>query len=377
MEQQFWEKGLLLREILDHDVSRSDPNASLELLDYLNRATLDIIGRVAFAFDVDSLTNPAVPLRQAYSRMFAFDFMSCLSQAIAMYLPWTRRIPTKMNRDTARSAKTISDTASRIVESKLSEDEESSMPMSKDILSLVVRQNESLLKTDGDKLSFDELRDQVMNFLGAGHDTTATGVAWTIDLLSKHIDVQDRLREEIISNFPLLTQSDIDPHRGGTMLASFNLLDQLPYLTNVCNESLRFIPPVPIVIRECVDDTTLSGYFIPKGTNIFISSNAINRLPWFWGSNANVFDPERWDNLPKSWVPGAFQTFLEGPRGCIGRKFAETEMKVLLCCLLSKSRFERDETWPDQEERKNWRIVLRPRDGIRVKIRLVDCESGT
>lgn len=358
--------------MLDHDVSNSDQNTSFQVLDYLNRATLDIIGRVAFALDVDSLTNPAVPLRQAYSRMFAFDVISCLSQAIAMYLPWTRRIPTKMNRDTAHSAKTISDTASQIVKSKLSEDEESSTPMSRDILSLVVRQNESLLKTDGDKLSFDELRDQVMNFLGAGHDTTATGVAWTIDLLSKRIDIQHRLREEITTHFPLLKQSDIDPRRGGSMLASSNLLDHLQYLANVCNESLRLIPPVPIVIRECVDDTTLSGYFIPKGTNIFISSNAINRLPWFWGANANVFDPNRWDDLPKEWVPGAFQTFLEGPRGCIGRKFAETEMKVLLCCLLSKFRFERDETWPDQEERKNWRIVLRPRDGVRVEVRLVN-----
>ena len=159
------------------------------MLDYLNRTTLDIIGWVAFACDVDSLTNPAVPLREAYSRMFAFDIASCLSQAVAMYLPWTRRNPTNMNRDTARSAKVISSTAGQIIETKLNEDEESFVPPSRDILSLVVRQNEALNKTDGDKLSFDELRDQVMNVLGAGHDTTATGVAWTIDLLSKHMSV--------------------------------------------------------------------------------------------------------------------------------------------------------------------------------------------
>jgi cytochrome P450 len=361
---------------LDQDVSRATTDASVEVLDYLNRTTLDIIGQVAFALEVDSLTNPKVPLRQAYSRMFAFDLMSCLSQAVAMYLPWTRRIPTRMNRDTARSAKTIADTASHIVLSKLDEDEESSTPMSKDILSSIVRQNQGLAKHDSDKLSFEELRDQVMNFLGAGHDTTATGVAWTIDLLSKHVDVQEKLRGEIIASLPLLTQSDIDPHRGGYGLADLNLLDRLPYLANVCNESLRYIPPVPIVIRECVEDTTLSGYFIPKGTNIFISSNAINRLPWLWGPDANTFDPDRWSNLPKEWVPGAFQTFLEGPRGCIGRKFAETEMKVLLCCLLSHFKFERDESWPDQEEAKNWRIVLRPRDGIHVKVQLIEKKVG-
>lgn len=374
MEQRFWEKGLRLREVLHEDVIQRPTDTSVEMLDYLNRSTLDIIGRVAFAFDIDSLNDPEVPLRQAYSRMFAFDLTSCISQAIAMYLPWTRRIPTKMNRDTARSAKAISDAASQIVNSKLQEDEGAFAPPSKDILSLIVRQNQTLGKTDGDKLSFEELRDQVMNFFGAGHDTTATAVAWTIDLLSKHVSIQNQLREEIITNFPILSQSDLDSCRADAALAEGNLLDRLPYLANVCNESLRFIPPVPIVIRECVEDTVLSGYYIPKGTNIFISSNAINRLPWLWGPTGDIFDPDRFDNLPKRWVPGAFQTFLEGPRGCIGRKFAETEMKVLLCCLLSRFKFERDERWPDQEERKNWRIVLRPRDGIKVRLRLASDE---
>ena len=363
---------MLLRKVLSNDILHQGGDASVEVLEYLNRTTLDIIGRVAFACDVDSLIDPNAPLREAYSRMFAFDFTSCISQAVAMYLPWTRRIPTKMNRDTARSAKVISDTAGQIVDSKLDEDEESFAPPSKDILSLVVRQNESLVKGDGDKLSFDEIRDQIMNLFGAGHDTTATGCAWTIDLLSKHPHIQDKLREEILTSFPILAQADIDTHWVSLSMAELNLLDRLPYLSNVCNESLRFIPPVPIVSRECVEDTMLAGYFVPKGTNLFVSSNAINHLPWFWGPSANKFDPDRWDNLPKEWAPGAYQTFLEGPRGCIGRKFAETEMKVLLCCLLSKFRFERDERWPDQEGRKSWRIVLRPRDGIRVKVKLAN-----
>ena len=152
------------------------------------------------------------------------------------------------------------------------------------------------------------------------HDTTATGCAWTIDLLSKHPDIQDRLREEILTCFPTLSQPDIDAHWGGLSMAKLNLLDRLPYLSNVCNESLRFIPPVPIVIRECVEDTMLAGYFVPCGTNIFISSNAINHLSWFWGPTANRFDPDRWDNLPKDWAPGAYQTFLEGPRGVHRKK---------------------------------------------------------
>ena len=129
---------MLLRQVLSNDVLQLDGDASVEVLEYLNRTTLDIIGRVAFACDVDSLIDPNAPLREAYSRMFAFDLTSCISQAVAIYLPWTRRIPTKMNRDTGHSAKVISDTAGQIVDLKLNEDEESFAPPSKDILSLVV-----------------------------------------------------------------------------------------------------------------------------------------------------------------------------------------------------------------------------------------------
>lgn len=165
----------MLRNVLGNTLTQSGIPAKVEILDYLNRATLDIIGRVAFAFDVDSLTDPKTPLREAYSRIFAFDMVSAISQAVAIYLPWTRRIPTKMNRDFNWSSKIITYDAAQIVSSKLSEDEESFAPPPKDILSLIVKQNEALVKGDGDRLSFDEIRDQVMNFLGAGHDTTATG----------------------------------------------------------------------------------------------------------------------------------------------------------------------------------------------------------
>ncbi len=95
---------------------------------------------------------------------------------------------------------------------------------------------------------------------------------------------------------------------------------------------------------------------------------AIQKNPSIWGPNAEVFDPDRWDDLPKTCTANAFMTFLHGPRGCIGRKFAETEMKILLCCLLSMYEFKRDLDAPDPEEWKMWRLVLRPKDGITVKV---------
>jgi cytochrome P450 len=91
----------------------------------------------------------------------------------------------------------------------------------------------------------------------------------------------------------------------------------------------------------------------------------------YWGPTADKFDPDRWDNLPDSYTKNAFMTFLQGPRGCLGRKFAETEMKILLCCLLSMYSFEQDKSIEDPENLKMWRLVLRPRDGVRLNITLL------
>lgn len=144
-------------------------------------------------------------------------------------------------------------------------------------------------------------------------------------------------------------------------------VDLLPFMDDVCRESLRYIPSIPMTVRQSIKDDQLGEYFIPAGTTIYVMANAINRLPMYWGPTANEFDPSRWRNLPESWTPNAFMTFLQGPRGCIGRKFAEVEMKTILCCLLSKFNFESDTTQQDPEDLKMWRLVLRPRDGVSLK----------
>ncbi|WDK21566.1 hypothetical protein CGRA01v4_12856 [Colletotrichum graminicola] len=80
----------------------------------------------------------------------------------------------------------------------------------------------------------------------------------------------------------------------------------------------------------------------------------------YCGDRADELDPDRWDDLLATANPNAFMTFLQGLRGCVGRKFAETEMKILLCCLLSMCKFQRDSDTPDPEVWKMWRLVLRP-----------------
>lgn len=362
----FWEKSLLLAKLWREEMTAENVTTkSFEVLEWLNRTTLDIIGGAGFGFDINSLENPEAPIREAYRLVFAFDLASRALHGLQAFVPASKYIPAKMNRDMETSRQIIVDKATEIITEKQEQAENNAG--GKDILALIARDNEKR-KAEGEAgLSFETMRDQIMTFLGAGHDTTATGVAWTVHLLSTRPEVQSRLREEIKDYMPHLFDKTGAARFDADRLAAVDP-DQLPYLDNVCRESLRYIPPIPMTVRQSLADDRLGPYQVPGGTVIYVLANAINRLPAYWGDDADVFDPDRWDDLPKTYTANAFMTFLQGPRGCIGRKFAETEMKILLCCLLSMYEFKRDLDTPDPEEWKMWRLVLRPKDGVTVKV---------
>ena len=358
----FWRKALLLSRIWQqHMCENSIDHKSIEVLEDLNRKTLDIIGQAGFGTEIDSLRCPDVPLRVAYKAMFAFDVVSRIYHALHTCTTGAKYLPIKANHDVVKSKKVIRDVASEIVHRKLSEVN----PKDKDIIALTIRE---FNHAGVERFNFETMRDQVMTFLGAGHDTTATGAAWTLHLLAKYPSIQERLRAEIKSHMPSLF--DPDSPEGEATLASVDV-DQLHYLDNVCRESLRYIPPIPFTSRRAVSEDRLGGHLIPPDTYVSIHANAVNRLPQYWGPTASEFDPDRWDHLPSTYCPEAFMTFLQGPRGCIGRKFAEVEMKTLLCSLLSMYVFEPDTTFDDPEKWKMWRLVLRPKDGINLKVSLL------
>ncbi|KAF4122934.1 Cytochrome P450 [Geosmithia morbida] len=360
----FWQKGLLMAKSWKDEIKESGATTkSIEALEWLNRTTLDIIGQAGFGYDINSLENPETPIREAYRLIFAFDIWSRLLHGIQAFIPASKYIPAKMNRDMDISRKIIVDKATEIINVK--QEEAAQNLNAKDIIGLIVKDNKRLQDKGEKGLSFETVRDQIMTFLGAGHDTTATGVVWTLHLLSIHPEIQSRLREEIKDYLPFMFDAN---QRYDPEVFSKADPDRLPYLDNVCRESLRYIPPIPMTVRQSIADDTLAGYKIPAGTVVYVIANAINHLPMYWGPTAGKFDPDRWDNLPSTFTNNAFMTFLQGPRGCIGRKFAETEMKVILCCLLSMFEFKRDETFDDPEKWKMWRLVLRPKDGVRLSV---------
>lgn len=178
--------------------------------------------------------------------------------------------------------------------------------------------------------------------------------------------MQRKLRDEIREALPAgLTTDTAD-------LAS--LLDQLPLLNGIINETLRLYPTVPMTMRTAVCDTRLGEQYIPKGTCMILSMWQMNRSTEVWGADAGQFRPERWvtDAGKPNQNGGAssnyeFLTFLHGPRSCIGQGFARAEMRCLLATLTASFSWELAMDEADIVPRGV--ISIKPANGLLLKLK--------
>ncbi|KAH9857460.1 cytochrome P450 [Lenzites betulinus] len=222
----------------------------------------------------------------------------------------------------------------------------------KDIISVLLRAN--LVASEEDRLPVDEVIAQVSTLVLAAMDTTSNALARILSLLSEHQDVQQKLREEIIAAR--------DDGTGKLRDLEYDEVMELPFLDAVCRETLRRYPPITRLLREVRKDATLplsapirgvDGSMIhnipvTKGMRILTDLQASNCNKDLWGPDADEWKPERWlKSLPQALenahVPGVYShlmTFIGGARACIGFKFSQLEMKVLLATLLPAFNFE-------------------------------------
>lgn len=206
----------------------------------------------------------------------------------------------------------------------------------------------------------EDLVNQLMTFLAAGHETTASAMTWAILALCQSPSAQSKLRAELsASNLP-------SPRLADGKVTSADI-DSLPYLTAFCNEVLRLYPPVPITLRISAQDTTLLGHAIPKGTTVIMSPLAINRSAALWGPDALEFRPERWlAARPPAESNFANMTFLHGPRSCIAQAFAKAEFACLVAAWVAA--FETELEDPGRKIEVGGGVTTRPKGGLRVKL---------
>lgn len=160
-----------------------------------------------------------------------------------------------------------------------------------------------------------ELLDEIMTMIIAGHETSAITLNWVWYFLGKYPEVEAKLHAEV-------DNADYD------LIPGFDDLEQLPYVKQVVEEALRYYPPVWLYTRKAIQDDQLGDYFVPAGTDIFITPYFLHRHPVYW-SDAEKFDPERFaEQNIKNQHKQAYIPFSAGPRRCIGDFFATVEMQM-------------------------------------------------
>jgi cytochrome P450 len=202
-------------------------------------------------------------------------------------------------------------------------------------------------------MSDQQVRDEVTTLFVAGHETTATALAWTFYLLARNPDARARV------------QAEVDALPDGPI--AFAAAARLGYTLRVFKESMRLYPPVEILARRSMVATEVGGVPVPRDTLLFMSPYTVHH-------SASVFpDPERFD--PDRFLPEreaarprcAYVPFGAGPRVCVGNHFALLEGPIVLATLMRHATFEID---PHRTIEPEAIATLRPKGGVPATVRL-------
>ena len=318
-------------EQVDDLVQRWRPRlpGTLDLHDEMTRLTLGTVCRILFGEDLDRVL-PVVrrtfePLGDAVRR-----------RAMAGLRP-PRTWPTPVNRRLLRAQRELHGVCDEIVAHRRAGGERH-----EDMLGLLLD-----ARDEGRSLTDAEVRDQVLIFLLAGHETTSTALTYALRLLGRHPDAQRRVRAEVAAVI-------------GDGAVTAQHVPALAYTTMVLKETMRLYPSAPLLGRRAVEDDEIRGYRIPAGADVVVAPWVVHRHPDFW-DRPQRFDPQRFTpEREKARHRYAWFPFGGGPRGCIGQHFSMLESVIALAMLVR----EFDFVAPPGEPRRTNHITLRPVGGV-------------
>ncbi|GAB6023835.1 hypothetical protein CHUAL_008576 [Chamberlinius hualienensis] len=308
-------------------------DVDFDIHDLFQRMTLQVIAETALAFKVDSLGDENETtfkklkkfMKQTGSKLSEFLMYFPIFVPLIQLYATNLKIPMvedvidnllkaiNLRRSHQVNAKSID-----IVQLMLESSEE---PM----MESVVGETDKKTKQLSSPLTDYEIASNCWLFLLAGFETTATALGYLAHTLSIYPDIQDKVHEEIVN------------HIKGE--PTYEDINNLPYLDQVINETLRVYPPVVLFLnRIAAENYQLNGIQFPKGLKIEIPIYNVHYDPDYW-PEPEKFDPDRFSPENKSSVnPNAFLPFGAGPRNCIGLRFALMEIKCTMARLLSKYR---------------------------------------
>ncbi|MFC8295475.1 cytochrome P450 [Streptomyces sp. NPDC057250] len=296
---------------------REDGDGSVDVLQEMARLALRAVARILFGTDVDAavrIVERSFPELGAYVLRRGFSPLNV-----------PRNWPTPGNRRAATVHRALYEVCDRIIAKRRASGRASDE--GDDLLTLLIGAESA---EDG---SFDatELREQVLVFLLAGHETTATSLGFALHLLGLHPEAQKRVREEVDRVLAGRTPGAAD-------------LDALPYVTQVLKEAMRLFPAAPVIGRRAVAATEIGGVAVPAGADVVVAPWVTHRHPDYW-EDAERFDPDRFTPEAEAARPRyAWFPFGGGPRACIGQHFSMLESVIALAMILQRYGFEAVDT---------------------------------
>jgi cytochrome P450 len=307
----------------------------VELSTAMTHLTLRIVGRVLFGDGLDELES-------TISTEFPIAQRGILKRAAfggKIPLSWPIAINTELRASQAK----LYEVVDRIINERRASGERSD-----DLISLL------LDARDGDEqLSNDEVRDQILIFLLAGHETTSSALTFALHLIGRHPDIQQGIRDEVAAVVGDARPTPSQLHSG------------LPFTTAVLKEAMRMYPSAPFVGRRLSEASEVDGYSIPAGADAVVSIWSIHHDPELW-PDPDTFDPKRFmEGDPANryaWMP-----FGAGPRACIGQHFSMMESVAALAVLIRT--FDIESLADSDRVPVNSAITLFPLEPVPVRLR--------
>ncbi|MEJ6813304.1 MAG: cytochrome P450 [Octadecabacter sp.] len=297
-----------------------------------SHAAADVIFRTLFSIPIEDETATAV------FEKFRDHQRTQPILNLAAFIPGPKWMPRFFSRSTKDTAADIRRLITDLTQRRMDAIEAGTAPDDLPTKIMTTQDPET-----GATFSTDEIVDQVAIFFLAGHETSASALAWTLYLLAMYPDWQDKLAEE-----------------GAALTSDFSSVSKLRQTRDVFREGLRLYPPVPMMVRETACPETMRNRAAPKGSQIVLSPWHLHRHERLW-DNPDGFDPTRWGTENgKKCQRDAYIPFSSGPRVCTGAGFAMVEGVLLLAMLTRQFRFEVTDKVPVPVAH----LTVRAKDGI-------------
>ncbi len=298
------------------------------------RLTLQIVVRCLFGVEAEETGTISS----------AMNFLMRNTTGLRMLMPPAARfLPTPTMIALRRAVRQLDETVFRIIATH-----RASRADSGDLLAMLMNARDE----DGSGMSDKQLRDEVLTFLLAGHETTALALSWTWHLLAQNPSAEEKLHQEL----------DRVLQGRSPQLAD---LPALPYTERVIKESMRLYPPAWSLARTVIADFELRGYTIPAGANVVMSQWIMHRNPKYF-SDPDQFNPDRWLDPALQKLPRfVYFPFGGGPRQCIGNTFAAMEAALLLATIAQRFQLR---SVPGHSVIPVPSFTLRPKHGIVMKL---------